>query len=266
MENSVKNKQDSQVDKLHFFWVLYLTITSVFFTIFYGWLIVIIRVLKSKDHKYYLWTYSLQCYGIKNLLKAQPWLTHVPQINIPDTDRKVILVSNHRSHLDVFFYLSQIKRLRVVAKVELFKAPILGHAMRIIHQIPIEKGNMESFQKASEIMTEGMRESDRVLFFPELTRSEPRLRDTRKFSLIPFTLAIKENALVIPLVAWNTDSLWPKGKIGISYKKTFKMFSLPPIDSCNFTSANSLKQYVQERINEALKSNDNKNTNLHSNV
>lgn len=186
------------------------------------------------------------------ILDLQPWLKYSAKINLPITRRKIILVSNHRSNLDVFILFGNIPRLRVVAKQMLFNLPILGIGMKALNQIPLNKKNWALVPRAIEKMRAGMCAGDHILFFPEMTRCQWGMEKTNKFVEIPFTVAKKENALVVPLVIINTDNAWPKKSIGISYRAPCEVISLDPIDSNNYDKPHELKCEVQRLIDEAL--------------
>src|SRR5260370_1171513 len=65
--------------------------------------------------------------GIYFLMLVQPWFNSEIEIELPKNHTGgVLLISNHRSHLDVFILLSRIEGICVLAKSTLFKIPFLA--------------------------------------------------------------------------------------------------------------------------------------------
>jgi 1-acyl-sn-glycerol-3-phosphate acyltransferase len=158
---------------------------------------------------------------------------------------KFLLVSNHRSHLDVFLFLSKIDGLQVVAKKALFSVPILNIMMILTKQIPAEKGDWKSLEKATQIMRERLNNGERVLVFPEFKRCEANFMGINSYSMLPFQIAIQEGLKVLPMVVHGTDSVWPKGSLHFRVKKQVqRVVALEAIDAKNFESAKDLRDKV----------------------
>ena len=192
------------------------------------------------------------CKLVKILLAVQPGLCCHLGIKLPKTDRKILLIANHRSNLDVFSFLAQVPGLRVVANDKLFKIPLFGLLLKLNRQIHAKGSGWNSLDKCVQEMREGMEKNEPILFFPELTRCEKGAIGTSKFLLAPFNLAISEDALIVPLVVSKTDYVWPKGITGVNYHNEFKSYSLDRIDTREFKTARELAKKCKESINEAL--------------
>jgi 1-acyl-sn-glycerol-3-phosphate acyltransferase len=187
--------------------------------------------------------------GILVLFKFQPWFR--AQIEIPENPGNLLVVSNHRSHLDVFILLSKIVGLRILSKHSLFYVPFLGVMMWLMRQIPVRPG-LENFVNSMETVRSRLKAGEVVHVFPELTRCQPGHRGTLNFSSLPFQIAIQEKLSILPVAIKNTDSTWPKGRNGISFRSKIEARGLAIIDSSQFTSAMQLKNEVQSRIEQAL--------------
>src|SRR5262245_17692502 len=61
--------------------------------------------------------------GIYFLMRVQPWFNADIQIDLPKTPAGILVVSNHRSTLDVFILLSRIRGIRIMARSTLYKIP-----------------------------------------------------------------------------------------------------------------------------------------------
>ncbi|MCX6112015.1 MAG: lysophospholipid acyltransferase family protein [Proteobacteria bacterium] len=192
------------------------------------------------------------CKLVNILIAVQPGLCCELGIKLPKTNRKTLLIANHRSNLDVFSFLAQVPGLRIVANDKLFRIPLFGFLLKINRQIHAKGSGWDSLNQCMKEMRDGMEKREPVLFFPELTRCAKGFVGTSKFLLAPFSLAISEDALIVPLVVSKTDCVWPKGTIGFSYRNKFKSYSLDCIDSREFKTARELAKKCKEAISEAL--------------
>lgn len=163
--------------------------------------------------------------------------------------RQYVFVCNHRSYLDTAsLYAHAGRRVGLVAKKELLKAPIFGYGLRIANIIAIDRSNpkraRESMDKAREIM------SDNYSFgvFAEGTRAMPG-------ELLPFKkgaihLALQTNAPIIPVAFRNTDKLMGK-KTGVAFPGTVEMVLLPPIETAGKTAKDDLMK-LMNKTREAI--------------
>jgi len=196
--------------------------------------------------------HSVFCMLARILLAVQPGLCCKLGVKLPKTDRKILLIANHRSNLDVFSFLAQVPGLRIVANDKLFKIPFFGLLLKLKRQIHVKGSTWDSLDKCMQQMREGMMNKEPILFFPELKRCEKGTVGTSKFLLAPFNLAISEDALIVPLVVSKTDYIWPKGVVGVNYEHEFKSYSLDSIDSREFKTARDLSKKCKQVLNEAL--------------
>ena len=193
--------------------------------------------------------------AIHFLLKIQIWLN--AQVNLeflkaPTCGRGRLLISNHRSHLDVFLLIGNIQGIRILAKNSLFSFPFLGLMMKTSRQISVNRGSLDSFLKALDQVRLGVRAGDTVHVFPEMTRCVPGFQGTLNFSKAPFHIAIQEKVPIYPIVFVDTDRAWPKSYLGLLFRKPLQMKVLAPIDSTQFQSADVLCKEVQTLINDQL--------------
>jgi 1-acyl-sn-glycerol-3-phosphate acyltransferase len=196
--------------------------------------------------------------GVFILMSLQPWLKAdvdfdlgTPLTNTVQTGR--LLVSNHRSHLDAFLLLSRVSGIRIMAKNAIFSVPFLGLIMRLSRQIPVERGRVDAFFAAMDIVRGRLRAGQTVHIFPEMTRCAPGYQGTLSFSSAPFSAALQENVPVIPIVFRDTDAAWPKGTFGLSFRQPIEAKALEPILPGQFTTADALRTEAKRRIDEALR-------------
>ncbi|MEZ4814364.1 MAG: 1-acyl-sn-glycerol-3-phosphate acyltransferase [Bdellovibrionota bacterium] len=165
---------------------------------------------------------------------------------LEEKNERFLIVSNHRSHLDVFLFIAQIKGLQLLAKKSLFKVPLLNIMMILTRQIPAEKGDWKSLEAATLILQQRIRAGEKVLIFPEFKRCEAGLLGTNAYSLLPFRLAIQEKIKILPLVVYGTDQVWPKGSLKLKTQNVRQnVVALQVIDSQNYQSAKELRDKIQ---------------------
>jgi putative phosphoserine phosphatase/1-acylglycerol-3-phosphate O-acyltransferase len=125
-------------------------------------------------------------------------------------DGPVILAANHRSYLDPVVLAMVASRrgrkLRFLAKKEMFEAPVVGQAMRALGQIRVDRGtgDRSPLQQAIEALDRG----EAVGIFPEGTIP-------RGGALLPAKtgvarLAVATEAPVVPVAIWDTERVWPR--------------------------------------------------------
>jgi 1-acyl-sn-glycerol-3-phosphate acyltransferase len=200
----------------------------------------------------------VMCFGIQFLLFVQPWLHARVRFSKrvftkPEAPGR-LYVSNHRSHLDVFFLLAYLPRIRIVAKESLFRIPFLNFMMRILKQIPMESGRIDGYLTTLKIVEERLAKGESVHIFAETTRCVAGLKGVQPFLLAPFQSAIRAKTLVIPIVFKDTDSAWPKGFFGLSLHHHILVEELPAIRAESFQAASELRDLVVKQIEEALAS------------
>lgn len=176
-----------------------------------------------------LWLYPLALWGAQTWLRACGAKVKVTGTEPLDPDRSYVFASNHRSYLDtaaLFRYAG--RRIGLVAKKELLKAPVLGQGMGFVNIIAIDRSDPEhariSMEKARQVMEDGYSFG----VFVEGTRALPG--ELLPFKKGAFHLAIQTDAPIVPVAIRNTD--WMMGKkTGVAYTGEIEMILLPPIET-----------------------------------
>jgi 1-acyl-sn-glycerol-3-phosphate acyltransferase len=191
-------------------------------------------------------------WGLFCLRFFQPWWKGEFRVGLPESvqrgEKGCLCVANHRSHMDVFLLLEQIRGVRILTKHLIFLIPGLGGAAFLLRMIRIKRGNQKSFWQAMEQIEQALINKEIVHVFPEMTRASFAERQLKRFTLAPFQKALNADVPIVPLVIWGTDYLWPKGTHAIASQGPLVVRSLPPIESRDFPSAAALAAHVQELL------------------
>ena len=176
-----------------------------------------------------IWLYPLALWGARTWLKACGARVKVTGFENLEVDRPYVFASNHRSYLDTATLFAHTgKRIGLVAKKELLKAPVLGQGMGFVNVIAIDRTNPErarqSMEKARSVMSNGYSFG----VFVEGTRAMPG--ELLPFKKGAFHLALQTDAPIVPVAIKNTD--WMMGKrTGVAYAGEIEMVLLPPIET-----------------------------------
>ncbi len=137
----------------------------------------------------------------------------------------VVLCSNHLGGMDMFFIGYKIKKRLVhyMAKVELFKIPIVGHLIKWLGAFPVKRGtaDLESFKTALKIL----KEKHILGIFPEGKRTMGK--DLSKVKIKPGAalLAIKSGAQILPVALEGNYKIF--SRVRVTFGEPFKLDADP---------------------------------------
>lgn len=126
--------------------------------------------------------------------------------------RPCVYVCNHISNIDPPAVAAILPRVVVLAKREVFRIPVFGRAMRECSFIPVDRGT----ERAASVVNEGVERLKRgfsILAFPEGTRSPSG--EMLPFRHGVFLMAIRAQALVVPISLYGTREMMKKGEPGL---------------------------------------------------
>jgi 1-acyl-sn-glycerol-3-phosphate acyltransferase len=129
---------------------------------------------------------------------------------LPPEGTSLVLMSNHQSHFDIpILYAIYPRPLRMVAKAELFKVPVWGHAMRSAGFVPVDRsGDREKAREAMRSAGEALRRGVSVWLAPEGTRSlDGRIGRLKKGG---FLLAAETETPIVPAAIDGSRDIIPK--------------------------------------------------------
>lgn len=153
-----------------------------------------------------------------------------------------VVMSNHQSHFDipVLFQALGIP-LRMVAKTELFKIPIMSHAMRAAGFVEVDRKNRASAIQMLSSARDRLDAAVSIWIAPEGTRS---LTGTLgPFKKGGFHLAVSSGLRILPVTIDGTRFALPAKGLTVTKGATAHVTIQQPIDP---------KQYGTERMPELI--------------
>lgn len=165
--------------------------------------------------------------------------------NLPETGGAII-VFDHQSHFDIPVICSITdKNIRFGAKIELFKIPMFGAAMRAVGTLPIARENRSEVFRVYKEAEARFAKNFIFVLAPEGTRqSEPKIG---RFKKGPFLFAVNAGVPIVPVVLKGAHAVLPKKSLGANlgaWSRTVHVRVLPPVDSKQFTTT-QLDAYVE---------------------
>jgi len=184
----------------------------------------------------------------RSILAASPIEVTVKGLSNIDPDKSYIYMSNHQSNYDIPILLGHLPvQFRWLAKVELFRIPLFGYAMKRAGYICIDRSNQqsafESLKKAAGIIREGVS----VMIFPEGTRT--RDGSIGSFKKGGFVLAVESGVPIVPLIIKGTYSVMPRTRLLIKPGKV-TLEILKPVETSVYTK--ETKDELMEKIRNIM--------------
>eukprot|EP00920_Eleutheroschizon_duboscqi_P010592 GHVT01024861.1.p1 GENE.GHVT01024861.1~~GHVT01024861.1.p1 ORF type:complete len:712 (+),score=145.89 GHVT01024861.1:1503-3638(+) len=163
----------------------------------------------------------------------------------------VMVAANHSSPWDIFLLLGFLPgKVKFLSKVQVFKIPIIGTAMRLAGHISIGRGDRRSQLAALREVAKFLEAGTSVVVFPEGTRSIDGRFGAVKSGTI--RMAQRAGAAVVPVALSNTFFQWPRYSIlPLGLPRNMKMEILPAI-ATDDKSLPALTQAVAAAIQSGL--------------
>jgi 1-acyl-sn-glycerol-3-phosphate acyltransferase len=184
----------------------------------------------------------------RSILMVSRIMVSVKGLSNIDSSAPYIYMPNHQSNFDIPVLLGHLTvQFRWLAKVELFKIPIFGRAMRKAGYISIDRYNRQSAIKSLNVAANKIKSGVSVLIFPEGTRS--RDGKIRPFKKGGFVLAIDSGVPIVPVVITGTRSIMTKGKFRVNAGHV-NMVIHKPIDTSAYTR--ETKEALMESVRRVI--------------
>jgi 1-acyl-sn-glycerol-3-phosphate acyltransferase len=168
-----------------------------------------------------------------------------------DPAQPYVFVANHWSYLDaapLFAYTG--RRMGLVAKKELLKAPILGYGMGFVNVIAIDRSNRERAVETLKTATARLRSGVSFGVCPEGTRA--RQGEMLPFKKGAFHMAVETGVPIVPIALKNSDQLMGRGT-GEAWPGTIEMVMLPPVATSWVSNEEDLRKLVEQVQNSIMK-------------
>ncbi|WII70912.1 lysophospholipid acyltransferase family protein [Bdellovibrio sp. 22V] len=197
---------------------------------------------KIEDHIVEFWTRNAcRMFGVKVVVKGRE--------NIPQGG--FLFVFNHTSFFDIFAMNGWLGSFRFGAKIELFKIPVFGAAMRRAGILPIARERREEVFKVYQAAQARIAAGERFALAPEGTRQETERLGNFKSG--PFIFAINAKAPIVPVIVKGAAAILPKGHTipnwGV-WSRTITLQVLPPVDATQYTVEQ--RPQLQEHVRKLM--------------
>jgi 1-acyl-sn-glycerol-3-phosphate acyltransferase len=178
---------------------------------------------KIEDQIVYIWCKGVcKMFGVKVEVRGAE--------NIPPGG--FVYIFNHTSFFDIFAMSGYLGSFRFGAKIELFKIPFFGPAMRRAGILPIARSRRDEVFKVYREAEARIKAGERFALAPEGTRQKEEI--LAPFKSGPFVFAINAHAPLVPVVVKGAAAAWPKyawvPNLG-KWSRTITLTVLPPISS-----------------------------------
>nr|HID58870.1 1-acyl-sn-glycerol-3-phosphate acyltransferase [Desulfobacterales bacterium] len=131
-----------------------------------------------------------------------------------DKNGSFIYMANHQSMFDILVLYAYLPvQFRWLAKIELFRIPLFGHAMSRIGCIGIDRSDGKAAYRSLMAAAQRVNNGISVLVFPEGTRSHDG--EIKPFKKGGFLLALKSKRPIVPIVIHGTHEIMRRGRIRV---------------------------------------------------
>ncbi len=177
----------------------------------------------------------------QRLARWSKGLLRVAKVNVVTVGREhitpgesYVVMSNHQSHFDVPVIFQALGiPMRMVAKKELFKIPIMGPAMRYSGFVEVDRARrtraMRSLSAARDRMHQ---DGTSVWIAPEGTRSTTG--ELGRFKRGGFQLAVDAGLRILPVIVQGSLGIHRAGERCVHKHQTVSVTVRPPIDAAAF--------------------------------
>jgi 1-acyl-sn-glycerol-3-phosphate acyltransferase len=123
-----------------------------------------------------------------------------------------LILFNHTSFFDIFAIQAQVPSVRFGAKIELFKIPLFGPAMKRVGVLPIARGNLEEVLRVYKAAEPRAAAGEKFALAPEGGRNTSA-KSLMNFKAGPFLFAVSAKTPIVPVVVKGAREVWPVGRL-----------------------------------------------------
>lgn len=159
--------------------------------------------------------------------------------NLPKDDRGFLFLFNHTSYIDIIAMLGGLPKIpQFGAKIELFKIPFFGTAMRALGTLPIARNNRNEVLRLYKEAKQRVDQGEVFALAPEGTRQTGGMLG--RFKKGPFIFAIQAEMSVVPVLIVGAEQIQPKGSylmnVGSKWTRQLILQILPRVHGSDFSS------------------------------
>jgi 1-acyl-sn-glycerol-3-phosphate acyltransferase len=166
--------------------------------------------------------------------------------------RTVVMVSNHRSLVDILALYKLRRPFKWTSKAENFRLPFVGMVLTLTNSVKIRRESLRSGSRFIAQAEAEMRKGSSILLFPEGTRSKSKVM--RPFKEGAFLLAKRTGSGIIPIVLAGSENTFPLGKpvpMGRAHIR-IRVLNEIPASSVNEMDLKTLMDLTRKRMEEGL--------------
>jgi 1-acyl-sn-glycerol-3-phosphate acyltransferase len=166
-------------------------------------------------------------------------------------NRPVVLVSNHRSLVDILALYKLRRPFKWTSKAENFRLPFIGMVLTLTRSVKIRRESLRSGSRFISQAEEEIKKGSSILLFPEGTRSKTNAM--RPFKEGAFLLAKRSSVPIIPIVLSGSENTFPSGS-GMMGRARIRIRVLDEIPSSTVEALDvkALMALVRSRMEEGL--------------
>jgi 1-acyl-sn-glycerol-3-phosphate acyltransferase len=188
-------------------------------------------------------------FGCRVYVRSAGARVHVSGLEHLDRDQAYVFIANHQSNLDpplLFSYLGH--NVGAIAKIELFRIPVMKQGFPLAHVVPIDRSNRERAIESTRRGADELRRGNSLMAFPEGTRTvDGRVKEFKKGV---FYMAIGAGVPVVPVVVNDTRLVMRKGEKRVVPGDVY-LEILPPVSALDYTSEDVLD--LIKRVRDQIK-------------
>ena len=211
-----------------------MAVVNILSTLFFSIVVLFCGLLNQQQLATYLigmWAHILLgSFGVRVQVEGEE---NLPQVG------GGIIVFNHQSHLDIPAICAATKKqIRFGAKVELFKIPFFGIAMKSIGTLQIARDNRTEVLRIYKEASKRFEQNILFVLAPEGTRQ--REAKLGRFKKGPFVFAMNAKVPVIPVVIKGAFEVLPPKRLLVNlgcWRRTIFIRILPAVATAAFEPA-----------------------------
>jgi 1-acyl-sn-glycerol-3-phosphate acyltransferase len=166
-------------------------------------------------------------------------------------NRPVVLISNHKSQVDILALYKLRRPFKWTSKAENFKMPFVGMVLSLTNSIKVHR---ESLRSGAQFMSKAeaeMKKGSSILLFPEGTRSKKETM--RPFKEGAFLLAKRTSSPIIPIILTGSEKTFPgSGFLMAKANIRIKVLDEIPASTVDEMDVKTLMALVRQNMEEGL--------------